>query len=202
MVNSIPVLYVHSKSNYKKFPFFDCYDEKRDALTWIDYKPAIYHPPCRTFSRLRGLSCAPTEEKKLAYLSIDLVRKYGGIVEHPHDSQLWKEKQVVKPGTLDEFGGFTICIDQSWFGYYTPKKTILYIVGIKPKELPDYDFNRDINFRKFQNLTKKQRSETTEKLCLYLKQIIDKINFNKFSNVGVTDTPTPVNKNINQSTKK
>ena len=30
MVNSIPVLYVHSKSNYKKFPFFDCYDEKRD----------------------------------------------------------------------------------------------------------------------------------------------------------------------------
>ncbi|UOX33224.1 hypothetical protein LXD69_14400 [Flavobacterium sediminilitoris] len=178
MVNLIPVLFVHPKSNYNKFPFFDCYDEKRNSLTYSGSKPVICHPPCRKFSRLRGLSCAPDSEKELGYWSIDLVRKNGGIVEHPHDSQLWKDKEVVKPGTIDEFGGFTFCIDQSWFGYYTPKRTILYIVGIKPKELPDYDFNRDINFRKFQNLTKKQRSETTSDLCIFLKKIIDKINLN------------------------
>jgi len=174
-----PVLFVHNRSNYKKLDVFDCYDEKRNALNYTGSEPVICHPPCRTFSRLRGLSQAPIEEKQLAYWSIDLVRKNGGIVEHPHDSQLWKDKDVVKPGYTDQYGGFTICIDQSWFGYYTPKKTLLYIVGIKSKEIPDYDFNRDINFRKFQNLTKKQRSETTPELCIWLNEIVKKIRLSK-----------------------
>lgn len=175
----IPVLFVHKKSNYKKDSSFDCYDEQRNALNYKGSSAVICHPPCRLFSRLRGLTQALEEEKKLAYFAIDLVRLNGGIVEHPHDSKLWKDKNVVRPGYIDEFGGFTICIDQSWFGYYTPKRTLLYIVGIKPKDIPDYDFNRDINFRKFQNLTKKQRSETTSDLCIFLKKIIQKIEIAK-----------------------
>lgn len=178
-MSCIPVLFVHSKSNYKLDKEFDCYDEKRNALNYTGSSAVICHPPCRKFSRLRGLSQAPETEKQLAYFAVDLVRKNGGIVEHPHDSQLWKDKEVVKPGYTDQYGGFTICIDQSWFGYYTPKRTLLYIVGIKPKELPTYDFNRDINFRKFQNLTPKQRSETTPKLCEFLKKIIQAIEIRK-----------------------
>lgn len=194
----VPVLFVHQKSNYKKDNDFDCYDEKRNALNFKSKIPAIYHPPCRKFSRLRGLSCAPDSEKELAYWAIDNVRKYGGIVEHPHDSKLWKDKNVIKPGTYDEFGGFTICIDQSWFGYYTEKRTLLYIVGCKMKDIPDYHFNLDIKqHRKFSNLTTKQRSETTTDLCTFLKQIIQKIQKNKFRPVGDDDTPTQVNKNIN-----
>lgn len=176
MVNIIPVLFVHKKSNYKKNKHFDCYDEFRNAMTYTGSSAVICHPPCRLFSRLRGLSCAPIEEKLLAYHSIDLVRKNGGIVEHPHDSQLWKEKQVVKPGTIDEFGGFSICIDQSWFNYYTPKRTLLYIVGMKPKQIPDYSFNLDITTRKFQNLTKKQRSESTPEFIDFLHKIMIVIN--------------------------
>lgn len=170
----IPVLFVHPRSNYKKLDFFDCYDEKRNALNYTGSSAVIAHPPCRKFSRLRGLSCAPDSEKQLAYFALDLVRKNGGVLEHPADSLLWKEKQVVKPGTYDEYGGFTICIDQSWFGYYTQKRTMLYIVGIKMKDLPDYSFNRDIN-RKFQNLTPKQRSETTTDLCMFLAEIVRRI---------------------------
>lgn len=179
MVTScIPVLFVHSRSNYKQNPIFDCYDENRNALSYTGSTAVICHPPCRKFSRLRGLSSAPDTEKELAYWSIDLVRKNGGIVEHPHDSKLWQEKNIVKPGTYDQFGGFTFCIDQSWFGYYTQKRTLLYIVGIKMKDLPDYSFASNIT-RKFQNLTPKQRSETTPDLCNYLAEIINRINLAK-----------------------
>lgn len=176
-----PVLFVHNRSTYKKLPLFDCYDEKRNALNYTGSSAVICHPPCRTFSRLRGLSSAPIQEKQLAYFAIDLVRKNGGIVEHPADSNLWKECNIVKPGTYDIYGGFTFCIDQSWFGYYTQKRTLLYIVGMKMKQIPDYDFNRDISTRKFQNLTAKQRSETTVELCLFLQKITNIIEKNKIA---------------------
>jgi hypothetical protein len=180
ITEKIPVLFVHSKSNYKKDIDFDCYDEKRNALNFNSNQAVITHPPCRLFSRLKGLTQAPETEKQFASFSLDLVRKNGGILEHPFDSSFWKLNNIVKPGYIDEFGGFTLLINQSWFGYYTHKKTLLYIVGIKPKDIPDYSFYFDpYKIRKFQNLTQKQRSETTVQLVNFLKQIIIKINLNK-----------------------
>lgn len=170
----IPVLFVHNRSNYKKLPIFDCYDEKRDALTYLGSSPVIAHPPCRTFSRLKGLTNAPIEEKKLAYWAVDLVRYQGGIIEHPYDSALWKDINAPKPGTYDEFGGFTVVFNQKDFGYYTEKKTRLYIVGCKLRDLPAMPmrFDLDTKVRSFVNLTPKQRSETTIDLCTYFAEII------------------------------
>lgn len=37
---------------------------------------------------------------------------------------------------VDEFGGFTLSIDQSWFGHRARKRTWLYVCGIKPAEIP------------------------------------------------------------------
>ncbi|WP_308131736.1 hypothetical protein [uncultured Flavobacterium sp.] len=167
------VLFVHARSNYKKLPFFDCYDENRNALTYTGLEPVICHPPCRTFSRLKGWSTADVEEKKLAFWAVDLVRKNGGIVEHPYDSDLWKEINAPKPGTYDDFGGFTIVFDQKDFGYYTRKRTRLYIVGCKLRDLPAMPISFDCTVRKFENLTKKQRSETTIDLCSFLHEIIN-----------------------------
>lgn len=173
----IPVLFVHARSNYKKLDTFDCYDEKRNALSFTGSLPVIVHPPCRLFSRLRGMSCAPPEEKELAYWAVDLVRKNGGVLEHPVGSTLWKDKNLPLPGQYDEFGGFTICINQSWFGYYAEKRTLLYIVGIKMGDLPGYPLSFDAVQKMVPQLTKKQRSETTVELCMYLAEIIKKIGF-------------------------
>jgi hypothetical protein len=41
------------------------------------------------------------------------------------------------PGVVDEFGGFTIGIWQSAFGHRADKPTILYVVGCRPKDLPE-----------------------------------------------------------------
>lgn len=178
----IPVLFVHNRSNYKKLPGFDCYDLKRNALTYKGDDPVICHPPCRLFSRLRAFSNADFKEKEFAYFALDLVRKNGGILEHPASSLLWKEKNLPLGCSVDEYGGFTLCIDQCWFGLSVRKRTYLYIVGIKARDLPGYPILNNIPFRKFSNLTTKQRSETTVELCLYLQKIILKIQENGIKN--------------------
>lgn len=180
MQTKIPVLFVHQRSNYKKIPFFDCYDEKRNALSYKGSNPVIAHPPCRLWSKLRSFSKAPASEKSLAIWSIELVRLVGGIVEHPYDSQLWKEIECPGVGEFDKFGGTSFVFDQFDFGYYTRKRTRIYIVGLNSlKELPRLNLRFVPVTRKFQNLSPKQRSETTPELCLWFLEIIKKIHENK-----------------------
>ena len=37
---------------------------------------------------------------------------------------------------IDEFGGFTLSVDQHWWGHRARKRTLLYICGCKKNELP------------------------------------------------------------------
>lgn len=85
----IAVLFARKDSVYKTIPECDVYDQERDALTWLGGVPAICHPPCRLWGRLRQFSTAPIEEKQLAIFAVDQVRKHGGILEHPSGSSLW-----------------------------------------------------------------------------------------------------------------
>jgi hypothetical protein len=39
---------------------------------------------------------------------------------------------------IDEYGGWTLSINQSWFGHLAEKKTWLYIVGCSPSDIPQY----------------------------------------------------------------
>jgi hypothetical protein len=175
----IPVLFVQKKSNYKTIDSFDCYDEDRDALTYVGDTPVIAHPPCRLFSRLRKLSTADNNEKLLAYFAVDLIRKNGGVLEHPMGSLLWKEKDLPLPGNVDKYGGFTVQINQSWFGFPTPKQTYLYIVGIPYSHLPPCTIVFHPPLRSFANLTKNQRSETPKPLIYWLEKIIYRIRNNQ-----------------------
>ena len=60
------------------------------------------------------------------------------VLEHPKGSRLWHEAPLPMPGEFsDEFGGFTILVDQYQFGHVARKWTHLYIVGIEPKDLPE-----------------------------------------------------------------
>ena len=113
----------------------DVWDIDRDARLWPGGTPAIAHPPCRTWGRLRHFATkAPPDEHALALLALALVRQYGGIVEHPQGSQLWPEAGLPQPGKQrDEYGGWTLGIDQWWWGHRAQKRTLLYFVGIPPK---------------------------------------------------------------------
>lgn len=132
----IPVLYVAEKSHYYSLPV-SCFDKTRDALTFKGFHSFVAHPPCRLFSRLRKFSTAPISEVVHGIMSIIWVQWYGGIVEHPAKSLLWRIMKLPMPGaSYDQFGGFTIQVQQSDFGAKYTKKTWLYIVGCSKSELP------------------------------------------------------------------
>lgn len=132
----VSVLFVDPNSIYFSIPNLDIWDKKRDAYNYSGSHPIIAHPPCRLFSKLRHFSTAPLSEKNLAYFSLYLVRKNGGVLEHPAYSTLWKEKKLPMPGQYDSFGGWTLSLPQFWFGHPCMKPTWLYICGLPKKYLP------------------------------------------------------------------
>jgi hypothetical protein len=137
----ISVLFVAKNSVYKTLTDssgepLDCWDEERNALNWPGGNPVVAHPPCRLFCMLKHLSTAPIEEKQLAYWALDQVRQWGGVMEHPAGSTLWKERALPKPGQRDEWG-FTFGLEQFWFGHLAQKRTWLYICGTQARDLPE-----------------------------------------------------------------
>ena len=121
----------------------DCWDESSDARKYDGQHPVVAHPPCGPWGRLRHLykgnehACAPR--------AVEQVRRWGGVLEHPAGSLLWKhfdptsiwdgdEKRMPGPGEQpDHYGGYTIEVDQCEWGHVARKRTWLYLVGV-PRE--------------------------------------------------------------------
>jgi len=135
-MDNIPVsaLFVRTDSIYKKLGV-DCWDVERNALNYHGGDPVIAHPPCRAWGQLSHFAKPLPGEKELAFFAIDMIRKNGGVLEHPRTSRLWPE-YLPWPGKIDKYGGYSISIDQFWFGHKAKKSTLLYIVGCKSRELP------------------------------------------------------------------
>ena len=133
----ITVLFARNDSRYKQLEGYDVYDIDRDARNYTGDNPVIAHPPCRAWGMLSHMANPRPDEKQLAYYALGQVRLNGGILEHPSGSRLWKEAPLPLGNDIDEFGGFTILIDQYHFGHVARKWTHLYIVGVKPDELPE-----------------------------------------------------------------
>lgn len=140
-MRTVAVLFARADSVYKTLPGTDVFDIDRDARTWQGGAPVVAHPPCRTWSRLRNFAKAPPHEAGLAIWAVDQVRRYGGVLEHPQSSKLWPAAGLPEPGQVDEFGGFTVGIRQFEWGHKADKPTLLYIVGIKPADLPAKPFS-------------------------------------------------------------
>lgn len=134
-MTEISALYVRKDSVYKALGI-DCWDIERDARLWPGGNPIIAHPPCRSWGKLSGFAKPREGEKELAIKSVELIREWGGILEHPAASRLWPLLNLPLPGCYDEYGGFSICIDQFWFGHKAQKKTLLYICGCDLDDLP------------------------------------------------------------------
>ena len=171
MINNILVsaLFVRSDSIYKQLGV-DCWDFERNALNWPGGNPIIAHPPCRSWGQLSHFAKPRQGEKELAFFAIEMIRKYGGVLEHPRASRLWPE-YLPFPGLIDKFGGYSISVDQFWWGHKAKKSTLLYIVGCPIRELPaipirfdaiEYVVSRSANsIRGFKKeISKKEREAT------------------------------------------
>lgn len=132
---SIPVaaLYVDGMGVYPKLGV-DCWDAERDARTYAGPWPVVAHPPCGPWGRLRHLYRG--DEHELAPLAVEQVRRWGGVLEHPAGSRLWKHCRLPAPGELpDEHGGRTIEVCQCDWGHVARKKTWLYLVRVPSSAL-------------------------------------------------------------------
>lgn len=130
----VAVLFARGDSIYKTMPGLDVYDKERDAKTFKGGAPVVAHPPCRAWSRMRAFAKPEPGEKELAHFAIFQVRENGGVLEHPSGSKLFKDF-LPAPGCSDAFG-WTMAVDQFWWGHKARKRTYLYIVGIEPGQLP------------------------------------------------------------------
>jgi len=136
MVKDFAALFVRSDSAYKKRFAFDAWDAERDALNYTGTGPVVCHPPCRSWGQLSHMAKPREGEAELSLWSIEMIRKNGGILEHPKASRLFKNHLPDVDHLPDEYGGFTILIDQYNFGHVAHKPTKLYLCGIEARQLP------------------------------------------------------------------
>lgn len=134
----VVALFVKRDSVYKKMlGAFNCYDEERDALTYTGGAPVVAHPPCQDYSSMSFLHQRNETRARLAVECIGIVRRVGGVLEHPAYSRLWNEQGLPKPGDVaDKFGGYTVQCRQYDFGHVADKKTWLYIVRAQTPDMP------------------------------------------------------------------
>lgn len=182
---SIAVLFARSDSIYKTLPGTDVYDAERDARTWPGGVPLIAHPPCRAWGGLSFFAKPREDEKALAPWAIGQIRQFGGVLEHPGASKLWPVMGLPAPGNrqVDAFGGWTLPISQFWFGHRAEKKTLLYIVGCRPADIPDLpmklgtathvigDSGRASLGNKRPEVSKAEREHTPHELALWLVEL-------------------------------
>ena len=134
----IPVLFCEKNGIYANDPRFDAWDIGRDARNYKGDSAVIAHPPCPQWSAFLAHCAHPNpSEKNLALWAVELVRRVGGVLEHPAWSTLFATAQLpLRGGLPDEFGGITLQVDQFDFGHPCRKRTWLYIVRLGIFELP------------------------------------------------------------------
>jgi hypothetical protein len=161
----IAALFVRKTSHYKAIPGVDCFDESRNALTWAGGCPGVFHPPCRGWGKLSHFAKTKPGELDLAIWSMAMVRKFGGVVEHPKTSRLWSSAGCLGYGMRDDHGGVLIPVYQSWWGHKAPKETCFYVVGAVPV-LPQYQ--PPVMVQSVENMSQAAREVTPMPLALWL----------------------------------
>lgn len=139
-MKTVAVLFARADSIYKTLPGCDVWDIERNAKNFPGGMPIVAHPPCRAWGCLKHFAKPAAGEKELALWSVDQVRKWGGVLEHPAASTLWREAKLPRPGIFDSFGGWTLAAPQFWWGHRAEKATRFYICGVTPKQIPDIPF--------------------------------------------------------------
>jgi len=132
------------------------FDAKRDAKNYRGTLPVVAHPPCGPWGRLKFL--CTKQPADLGPLGVSQVRQWGGVLEHPSNSTLWKYCAMPRPGEQpDAHGGFSIQVNQCDWGHRCKKTTWLYIVGCPLESVPALPAARGFTHR----ITNGSRGDTT-----------------------------------------
>lgn len=126
----VAALYVMPNGHYPSL-CVEWYDEQRDAKRYAGPLPVIAHPPCGPWGRLRFM--CTKQDAACGPRAVDQVRTFGGVLEHPSQSTLWRACDLPRPGELpDAWGGRSWLVRQVAWGHCCEKPTWLYTVRIDP----------------------------------------------------------------------
>lgn len=173
-MRTIAVLCAATNSIYKTLPGLEVYDIKRDARTFQGGMPVVAHPPCRGWSAYCSHQAHATEEEKqLGVWCAEQVRQWGGVLEQPAHSRLFQAAGLPLPGQSSPCGGFTLDIEQAWWGYPMKKRTWLFFAGIAQFDLavpyrPHDSRSGEGDRRRQQRMSKNQRAATYPALAKWL----------------------------------
>jgi hypothetical protein len=166
-------LYVNPAGIYQKLGL-DCWDIVRDARKYSGLGPVIAHPPCGHWGkyhrvcRLPGKDCGP--------IAVDQVRQYGGVLEHPVGSSLFRYCGCSMSTTAaDLWGGRSLVICQGYYGHAALKPTRLYFVGVDRPTLPPPPVDCRTIFRPLENLGRVERSSTPLPFALLLLCLVSQV---------------------------
>ena len=192
---TVAVLFARADSTYKALPDCDVWDADRDARRWPGGCPVVAHPPCRAWGRLRTFARPRPDEMNLARLAVALVREFGGVLEHPAGSTLWKAQKLPRPGERDQYGGWTLEAPQKWWGHKAEKATWFYVVGCEPSDIPPLPYVMGeaayvVQSRKRHDyrphITKAEREHTPPQLAEWLVELAAKCKTHNAEFSGAT----------------
>lgn len=147
----IAALFVTKGGCYWDLPGVDPWDVTRDARTYPGPHPVVAHPPCERWGRFWHGSTAKPHQYQMGddngcfESALDSVRKWGGVIEHPADSNAWAWFGLRDPPRTggwikaDSYNGWTCCVYQGKYGHFAGKATWLYAVGT---DCPDLRWGR------------------------------------------------------------
>jgi hypothetical protein len=115
LVDPVAVLWVQRDTIYKRFGL-DLWGIERDANLYSGPGPIIAHPPCGPWGKYSSIS---KESRRHGIRAMELVHLYGGVVEQPAGSQLFK--QYGRPMAR------VLWVDQHDYGHRAIKETDLYV---------------------------------------------------------------------------
>ncbi len=117
----------------------DCWDATRNAEDYAGPGPVIAHPPCGPWGQLRQF--CTKQDPAIGPIAVQQVRRWGGVLEHPAWSTLWRHCSLPTPSEEGDLPGvagneWSVCVDQSRWGHPAQKRTWLFFVGVRPADLP------------------------------------------------------------------
>ena len=120
----VTILCAARSTVYRAFPGVAIYTRTADAWTARPTGPVIAHPPCRCWSRMRGLSSltlrARILEMMLAFECLRMVTTHGGVLEQPAFSSFWRHANLPRPGDTSQAPAmWSLAVDQSNWGHRT-----------------------------------------------------------------------------------
>jgi hypothetical protein len=167
----VAALFVRRDSIYKTILGVDAWDKDRDARKWPGGCPVVAHPPCAQWGNFSSMAKVDLAEKDLAIYAVAMVQKYGGVLEHPINSKLWRAARLPRVGMADEYGGFTLPISQSWWGHRAQKMTKLYIVGCHWRHFPPIWLSLGDPTNTVENMGKAERERTPPAFAHWLVEL-------------------------------